>query len=64
MSEEEIIKAALIAIEKKCSYDEFYYSDYMYGHEEQTEDVFVYVRECEEMGTIDFEEKYKKELGE
>ena len=63
MGKVEMLNIALKAIEKKITYDNLYYSDYMYGFETKTEDVWEFVSECEEIGLKAFKEKYKKELG-
>lgn len=58
----DMVKITLLVIEKQLSQDQLYYSDYMYGCESYTEDVWEYVMECREIGTVAFREKYKKEL--
>lgn len=62
MSEEEKVKIALTAIDKGLSYEDLYYSDYMYGRESQTEEVFAYVNEALEEGLKSFRKKYEKYL--
>ncbi len=61
MSEKEKIEVAKMAIDKKMSYENLRYSDYMYGMESETESVWEYVEECEEIGTKAFYEKYRRE---
>lgn len=59
MTEKEKINIAKIAIDKKYDFEELYYSDYMRGKEELTDDVWEYVIECEEIGTFVFFSKYR-----
>jgi hypothetical protein len=59
MEEKDKIWIATVAIAKKLEYEELYYSDYMYGNEKSTKDVWKYVEECEEIGRKEFYEKYK-----
>lgn len=58
MEKEELISIALIAIDKNMDFETLKYSDYMYGKEDQTDDVWEYVDECKEIGSIAFSEKY------
>lgn len=60
MNKKEQIQTALAAIRKKLDYEELKYSDYMYGKESLTENVWRYVEEYEEIGRIAFEAKYKE----
>lgn len=59
LTEEELIYKATYAIAKGLDYEKLQYSDDMYGHEDETDEVWEYVVECEEIGTIAFKEKYK-----
>ena len=59
MSKEELIWTASLALEKNMTYDELYYSDYMYDNEDQTGDVWEYVTEGKEIGLKKFRKKYK-----
>ena len=62
MERNEKIKVAVKAVEKKMTYEQLYYSDYMYGFENQTDYVWDFVGEIEQYGLIAFKAKYKKEL--
>ena len=62
MTEEEKVKIALTAIDKGLSYEELYYSDFMYGREDKTDEVFEYVVEARDEGLTDFYKKYEKYL--
>jgi hypothetical protein len=64
MTKAQMIKSALYAINKHLTYEKLYYSDEMYGHEKETEKVWEFVQECEEIGTIAFKEKYKQEISQ
>ena len=60
MDDKEMVRIALWADMKGISEMEtLYYSDEMYGKESLTEDVWEYVIEMGEIGTIAFNEKYK-----
>lgn len=63
MTKAQMIKSALYAIRKHLSQEQLYYSDEMYGREKETEKVWEFVQECEEIGTAAFKEKYKEEIG-
>lgn len=58
MEQEELIQIALVAIDKNMDFETLKYSDYMYGKEDQTDDVWKYVEECREIGTILFYATY------
>ena len=58
MTEKEKINIARTAQYKNMDYETLYYSDYMYGHESETDEVWEYVVEMEEIGTIAFNKKY------
>ena len=58
MNKAEIIWIASVAIGKNISCEDLYYSDYMYGNESLTEEVWEYVLEAEENGTNWFYKKY------
>jgi len=64
MKKTEQIKIAIIAIEKNISYDDLYYSDYMYGNEIFTDDVWKLVLECKDIGLLKFKTHYKEYLDE
>lgn len=59
LTEQEKIRIAEMSQYKNLDYESLYYSDYMNGHESETDDVWDYVAEMEEIGTIAFKEKYK-----
>jgi len=59
MNDKEIIRIAKTAIDKKWDFDTLYYGDDLNGKEQFAESVWKYVVECEEIGTIAFNEKYK-----
>jgi hypothetical protein len=60
LTKEELIYKATYAMAKDQDYEKFMYSDEMYGHEDEIDEVWEYVEECEEIGTIAFKEKYKE----
>jgi hypothetical protein len=60
MTTEEKIWIATVAFHKKIDSGTLYYSDYMYGHERETEDVWEYVEELQEIGREAFYQKYSQ----
>lgn len=60
MEKQEMLWIASVAIGKNMDYGTLMYSDYMYGKEDLTDDVWEYVIECKEIGTTSFYEKYKE----
>lgn len=58
MDKAEMIRIAKRAIAKNMDFETLRYSDYMYGKESLTDDVWEYVEECREIGTKAFNEKY------
>lgn len=58
MSEQEKIEIAEWCLDKDYNYEQLYYSDNMYGREKFTEDVWEYVVEGKEIGSIAFNKKY------
>jgi hypothetical protein len=60
MKFDDIIWIASLAFDKKMDKETLKYSDYMYGHEDEIDDVWIFVRECEDIGKIAFKEKYSK----
>ncbi len=62
MNKQEKIWIATKATEKNMDYEDLCYSDYMYGKESLTDEVWEYVIECEEIGTNAFYDKYQKVL--
>lgn len=59
MTKEELIWAASVAAGKRIEYENFMYSDYMYGNENLIDEVWEYVVEWNDYGEIAFREKYK-----
>lgn len=59
MEQSEKIWIATVAFGKNLDYEELYYSDYMYGNEKLTEEVWEYVEELKDIGRTNFYEKYK-----
>lgn len=60
MEKKDLLWNASVAIGKNMDYETLKYSDYMYGKEEFTDEVWEYVEECQREGTIAFYEKYKE----
>jgi hypothetical protein len=60
MEKAQKIKTASYAIMKGMDYETLMYSDEMYGHEEETDEVWEYVDECKQIGEIAFKEKYSE----
>lgn len=60
MEKSEMIWIASWAIAKRIDFEELKYSDYMYGKESLTPEVWEYVEECDEIGQFAFREKYKE----
>jgi hypothetical protein len=58
MTTDEIIKLAIRAFDKKWEYETLYYSDDLYGHEKDANEVWTYVEELEDIGRKAFLEKY------
>jgi hypothetical protein len=58
MTEDKKLFIAKRAIDKKMDYEELKYSDYMYGNEDLTDDVYAYVEEYDSIGKVAFYEKY------
>lgn len=57
---EKKIWIASVALGKNLNYETLKYSDYMYGNESQTEDVWKYVQEGKDKGLIWFYETYRQ----
>lgn len=53
-----MIQIALSALEKNMDYETLYYSDYMYGKESLTDEVYEYVIKGRDNGVIWFREHY------
>lgn len=60
LPQSKIIWIATWAEEKGYEGDDVYYSDYLYGHEDQAGEVFQFMRELKEIGKIKFYKKYKE----
>lgn len=60
--EEEWVQEAIYAIGKNMDYEQLYYSDNMYGKESETDEVWNYVLEHDEIGRTAFNEKYRAYL--
>jgi len=58
MDKAEMIWIASVAIGKKMDFETLKYSDYMYGNESLTDEVWEYVIEAEEQGMNWFREAY------
>lgn len=58
MDQSEMLRIAKIALDKRMDYETLKYSDWMYGKESLTEDVWAFVKECEKIGTEAFYAKY------
>jgi hypothetical protein len=62
MTKKEMIRIALCAINKNMSFETLKYSDYMYGKEILTDEVWEYVTEASDMGMIWFNKTYNEYL--
>lgn len=62
MKKHDLVELALKTIRKGWTYEELCYSDDLYGREINADDIWDYVIECKEIGTIAFNEKYKEYL--
>jgi hypothetical protein len=62
MDKKEMIQIARRAIDKRMDYETLRYSDYMYGKENLTEEVWEYVIEAEEQSMNWFMETYAEYL--
>ena len=60
LTKAEMIWIATKAFDKKWEYAELMYSDSMYDHGSETDLVWEYVTEIEDIGTTAFKEKYKE----
>lgn len=58
MEKKELIRIALYADRKNMDFETLRYSDEMYGKEDKTEDVWEYITELKEIGSLAFNEKY------
>ena len=57
-----MIKLAKLAWEKGYGFEQFKYSDYMYGQESFADEVWDFVDEIKSIGIIEFDSKYNKKL--
>lgn len=62
MEKKEMVQIALTAIDKNMDISTLYYSDYMYGKEELTDEVWEYVIEARDDGLDAFRVKYAEYL--
>jgi hypothetical protein len=60
LNREDLIWIASVAIGKRMDYETLKWSDYLYNCEDQADEVWEFVEECEEIGKIAWKEKYKK----
>ena len=59
MTEKELAISIISSIEKGYKWEDFKYSDYLYGEDEKTVDwAYEMYEECVQQGTIDFYRKY------
>ncbi len=58
MEQQDAIRIAKIAIERRWDFEQLKYSDYLYGIEDQADAVWELVKECDEIGRTAFFEKY------
>ena len=58
MTKDEMIWTAKKAVEKRYDFETLKYSDYMYGKESLTDEVWDLVEECQRIGTTAFYAKY------
>lgn len=56
----EMVWIASVAIAKNYDYETLKYSDYLYGKEDDIDEVWEYVTECREDGRTAFYEAYKQ----
>jgi hypothetical protein len=59
MEKSEMLWIASVAWAKDMDYETLKYSDYMYGKQEFLDEVWEYVEELNDFGSIKFYEKYK-----
>lgn len=62
MDKKEMIYAAKMAIQKGMDKETLKYSDYLYGHESSIDDVWEYVLQAKEQGSLWFERTYAEYL--
>ena len=58
MTEADMIWTATVAFDKNLDFEQLKYSDYMYGNEDQADDVWRYVLEIRDNGIKWFYSKY------
>lgn len=54
MDKAEMVRIAKIAIDKRMDYETLKDSDWMYGKEDLTDDVWAFVEECDKIGRAAF----------
>jgi len=59
LNKKELIGLANYAMYKELSYEELNDCDSIRGHSNQLDEIWDYVIECREIGTISFYQKYK-----
>ena len=62
MEKKEMVQIARTALDKNMDYETLKYSDYMYGKEKLTDDVWEYVLEAKDMGELWFHNTYAEYL--
>lgn len=62
MEKKEMIKIAMIAMDKNMGYETLYYSDYMHNKEDLTDDVWEYVIQAKNKGMEWFVKEYSDEI--
>lgn len=60
MKAKEAIRIARWSMMKNLDYEELGYSDELYGHEDDVDQVWEYVYECRQIGVVAFDIKYPK----
>jgi len=62
MTKRQMVNIAKIALEKNMDYETLYYSDYLYGKEHLTDEIWDYVIKAKDNGLNWFYEYYREEL--
>jgi len=60
MTHEEKVHLALRAIDKRWNFEQLYYGDDLYGHEDDADSVWALVDECLDIGRVSFKQKYEQ----
>lgn len=61
MDRNEMIRIARKASQKGWNFEQMKYGGDLYGHENYADDVWDYVVECKEIGTVAFDLKYSRD---